>query len=622
MSFIRTGLREIGLKVRRQRARMALRHHRRVLQRAEIALGREGVEQAGNFPELRTEIVALKKLEQEQKEVAARIAQIEEGLRQLDAERDRNANAQNAAIAELEKKKKPLLDRRAAAKAAADLCDRELNSVEKRLTDNDAADRELLRKLSELHAAMPPPDDLQAQSAAISAQRARLPEERAQVMQARLGAAEACRDAKQKLDAIDGQLEALDKEIGSVRAGFEGKARTLNDTSRAQQEALKQARGQHHAVEERKNPAYLNIGRHLASQGIAPGNAPHLLSDVQRHRETLDQHLKHTAELAVHSSQIDKQELRKFYFSVISVLVLLAIVVPLVFKTPPKREWLPQETESILSLNLEQFDRDDLPKRWRKEQPEEWQRVWSGLAGSASQAAALNVTRDAARITRAMTTEASATREFVLIESRVDLSPVIRSISRDGSFTRHAVQGLAVWQRPGLSIARVGPKTLAAGAEEEVEELVRVRLGIKPDLKTTGQLWDRFQKLDQGSGVRLISRDPPTLARAFHPIFTSELLDSADVLGMALTLQGPVRARLLLKAKTPSDAQQIGRRLRDEPQRWLRVADSTLLLFAQRPDVHVQGTNVEARFDVAENSARLILQRIAKTDTQPQVAER
>ncbi len=50
---------------------MALRHEKRVLQKSEIALGREGVSQAVNFPEVRNEIVALKKLEQEQKEVAA-----------------------------------------------------------------------------------------------------------------------------------------------------------------------------------------------------------------------------------------------------------------------------------------------------------------------------------------------------------------------------------------------------------------------------------------------------------------------------------------------------------------------------------------------------------------------
>ena len=55
---------------------------------------------------------------------------------------------------------------------------------------------------------------------------------------------------------------------------------------------------------------------------------------------------QHTAELALLSSQIDKQELRKFYFSIVSVLVLLAIILPLVFQSPPRREWLPQRNGS------------------------------------------------------------------------------------------------------------------------------------------------------------------------------------------------------------------------------------------------------------------------------------
>ena len=64
MSFIRTGFREVALKLKRQKTRIALRHDRRLLQKSEINLGREGTAQAANFPELRTEIVALKKLEQ------------------------------------------------------------------------------------------------------------------------------------------------------------------------------------------------------------------------------------------------------------------------------------------------------------------------------------------------------------------------------------------------------------------------------------------------------------------------------------------------------------------------------------------------------------------------------
>jgi hypothetical protein len=101
VSFIRTGLREIGLKIRRQKTRIALRHEKRVLQKSEIALGREGVSQAVNFPEVRNEIVALKKLEQEQKEVAVRIATIEEGVRKIELQREANAREQNAALAKL-----------------------------------------------------------------------------------------------------------------------------------------------------------------------------------------------------------------------------------------------------------------------------------------------------------------------------------------------------------------------------------------------------------------------------------------------------------------------------------------------------------------------------------------
>ncbi len=593
---------------------MALRHQRRVLQRAEIALGRDGVEQAGNFPELRNEIVALKKLEQEQKEVGARIGQIEDALRQIEAERQQNATAQNAAIAELEEKKKPFAQSRADARAAADLCDRELSSVEKRLQDNDAADRDLLQKLSELHALVPPPDDLEAQSATLSTKRARLPDERAQVMQARLGAADACRKAREKLNALDAEIAAIDKQIENVRAEFEAKDRALNENSRAQQDALKEARSQHQTVEERKNPAYLNIGRHLASQRIAPPNSPHLLTEVERHREALDRHAQHSAELAVLSSQIDKQELRKFYFSIISVLVLLAIIVPLIFQSPPKREWLPQETEAILSMNLDRLDKDDFAQRWRKGQADQWQQLWNGLLGSAIKTPVLDLRRDAVRVTRAMATERAGAREFVLVEARNDLSRVLRAVEKQDGYTRHPVNGLPVWEKPDFALARVGPKTLAVGAEPQVAELVRVRLGIDLDLKITGQLWDRFQALDQASALRLISRDPPKLADAFHPVFTRELLDATQLLGFAFTLQTPPRARLLLRVKSAQAAQELARKLRDEPQRWLRLQDSNLLLFTQPPDVQAQNTSVDLRFDVPENSARLLLQRVAKTD--------
>src|SRR5437870_5755257 len=622
MSVVRTGLREIGLKVRRQRKRMILRHEKRLLQKSEIVLGREGTSQAANFPELRNEIVALKKLEQEQKEVALRIAQIEEGIKKIEADRHQNTHEQNVAVAKLEAEKKPLLQHRNQAKNTVDLCERELAAVERRIQENDASDRDLLKQLSDLRALNPPPADLETQSTNISARRARLPEERAELVRARLGSADASRLAKEKLIAAEAELSVVEKNIERVRTEFEARDRTLNESIRLQQEAVREARAHHQTVEERKNPAYLNIGRHLAAQGIAPPNAPHLLTEAHRRHDAVNRHLQHRSELALLSSQIDKQELRKFYFSVISVLVLLAIILPVAFQSPHKGEWLPQETDAILSINIDRFERADLAKRWRKDQTEIWPKIWSGLIGAAALTPGFNLPHDAVRITRAVATDQpEKTREFVLIEARRDVSRAILRIAEDKTFQKRAINGLPVWERPpGFTVARVGPATLAVGAPDEVDELVRVRLGMKPDLKITGQLFDRFQALDRESALRLISLDPPDLSRVFHPIFARELLDASQLLGLAVTLQNPVRAKLLLKLNSSETAADFARNLHDNPQRWLRFSDSELLLYSQPPEIQRQGTsNLELRFTVPENSARLLIERIAKTDA-PAVA--
>jgi hypothetical protein len=616
VSFIRTGLRELGLKVRRQRTRMALRHVKRQLQRSEISLGREGTAQAASFPEVRNEIVALKKLEQEQKEVALRITQIEVAVKQIEAERAENARVQNDAISKLEAEKKPILQRRDDAKNAATLCERELASVESRLQANDSADRELLKQLSALQAQVPPPDDLDARTAVLASKRARLPQERAEIVRAREGSAEACRQATQKLAAAEEELSAAERNIARVRERFEATDRALAEKARARQDALRDARAQHQTVEERKNPAYLNIGRHLATRGIAPPNAPHLLHDVLRHRQSVQRHHEHREQLSVLSAQIDKQELRKFYFVIASILILLAIVLPLVLQSPPKREWLPRETDAILSLNAEHFDRDDLPKKWRNE--DFWLQTWPGLIGAAAQTPRLRIPGDAARVTRALTTsENSPPREFLLVEARDNVSTVVRTIAEDKQFERRTISGLPVWQRSDFSIARVGPKTLAVGMPDGVDELVRVRLGLEADLQITGEFFDRYQALDQETTLRLISRDPPGLARAFHPIFSRELLESAQLLGLGVSLQTPVKARLLLRLPSENAASDLAKSIHDDPHRWLRIEQSDLPLFAAPPEINRQHADLEIRFNIPENSARLLLQRIAKTDAPP-----
>ena len=623
MSFIRTGFRELALKLKRQRTRIALRHERRLLQKSEINLGREGTAQAANFPELRNEIVALKKLEQEQKEVAMRIARIDEGIKRIEEERRQITREQANAIAKLEAEKKPLLQKRNQAKNTAEVCERELAGVERRIQESEAADRDLLKQLSDLHALDPAPPDLEALSAGIMAKRARLPDERAELVRARMGSSDAVLTAKEKLNTTESELAALEKNMARTRSEFETRDKKLAESIRIQQQAAHDARTRHQTVEERKNPAYLSIGRHLSEKGVAPPNAPHLLEEAHRRRGAVDLQLKHQAELAQLSSQIDKQELRKFYFSVFSVLVLLAITLLVVFQSPRGREWLPQETDTILSINADQFERANLAKHLRDAKP----KLWPGLIGPAASVPGLNLSRDTARITRALTTnETGETKEFNLVQTRRGLAKVIRAVAEDKNFQRRSDKLLPFWERqsssaegkvikPDFAIARVGPATLAVGGPEEVDELVLVRLGMKPDLKITGQLFDRFQALDHESALRLISRDPPDLSRVFHPIFSRELLDASQLIGLAVNLQNPVKARILIKVNAPKNATDVARDLRSNPEQWLRLPDSPLLLYSQPPEIQTQGSsNLELRFTVPEDSARLLLERLAGTD--------
>jgi len=613
VSFISTGLRELTLKVRRQKTRLALKREKRHLQKSEIALGREGTAEAARFPEVRNEIVALKKLEQEQKEVAVRIAKIEEALKQIDLQRQENSREQATAITKLEAEKRPLVERRNDARSAAERCEKELATVERRIEQCDEADRDLLKKLSLLQATDPPPADLQMQMERIATERAQLPREKAEMMQALLGSTEACRAAKAKLAAEEAVVAQADKNIARVRGEFEARDRTLNESSRAQQEEVKQARQQHQTVEEKKNPAYLNIGRHLASQGIAPPSAPHLLSNVQRHRTAVDRHAEHKQELALLSSQIDKQELRKFYFTIFSLLILFAIILPLVSQSPTKRDWFPQATLAILSLDVDQLNKGTLVNRWRKEQPDLWQKVSTGLLSTAARTPIINLFRDGRRVTRALTiAEGGAQPEYVLVEARGDLAPILHTIASDKSFTKSTVSGLVIWQGPDLTVARVGPRTLAVGSLGEVDQLVQVRLGALPDLKVDDPLLQRFQELDANAALRLVARTPADLTTMFGPILPAEFLSASRLLGLELSLATPAKAHLLVRASDAAKAKELAASLQNQPARWLTIPGSDFLLSTEPPKVEQKNENLELHFDIPEGAARLLLQRLAR----------
>src|SRR5262249_14366920 len=100
------------------------------------------------------------------------------------------------------------------------------------------------------------------------------------------------------------------------------------------------------------------------------------------------------------------------------------------------------------------------------------------------------------------------------------------------------------------------------------------------------------------------------------PVFSRELLEVSQLLGLAVNLQDPVRARALIKVSAPKSANDLARNLHDKPQQWLQLPDSQLLLYNQATEVLRPGdVNRELRFTLPADSTRILLQRLAKTDT-------
>jgi hypothetical protein len=120
------------------------------------------------------------------------------------------------------------------------------------------------------------------------AKRARLPDERAELVRARMGSSDAVLAAKEKLNTTDVRTCRPGKKHGAhAESSLKLRRKKLAESIRTQQQAAHDARTRHQTVEERKNPAYLSIGRHLSEKGVAPPNAPHLLQEAHRRREAV-----------------------------------------------------------------------------------------------------------------------------------------------------------------------------------------------------------------------------------------------------------------------------------------------------------------------------------------------
>ena len=619
MNFVNTGVREVARRVRRQKNRLALANARKIVERAEIALGRAGWRDLEGDERVRGAFETIRHHEARIAEAEAGIARLEEEVREQETAREAARHEHAAATRAIEAERRPV------EQSLRDLQTRQteharslqeqnvrrgaLNAGQTALLRQERSTRRQRLLLSE--------EDRAARQQEFDADRASLSVQAAQLAAARSAEAEAAAADQRRAREVRDALKALDKRGQDADAELAARERTFAVAIGALHKQIAAIRRQAARIEQEKNDGFLAIGHLLTARDHPPAGQDELFATAQRHRQAYDrlERLEHTSRQE--SRDADRQDLRIFNFVVVTSLVLLALGFLLAVLPPGKRDWLPRNTEAILTLDVKNFTDADFTRALQSQEPAAWQTVWTGLVRAVASVPAIDVRRQASRITRALApaTERSPAVDCLLVEMRpsVDVAAILKQLVTPALGFRKRPQdfnGLPIYEKGPLAIAQIGPDTLAIGPSESVEALISVRLGLRDDLKSDAQVFSEFQRLDEDGAFRLVTYRPRELTSLTDPLLDSGLLGDCQSLGLTINVRGPVLVVFLLNAPSAADAARIATRLAAHPDQALRLQDA----FTAPPEVRTHDLQVEWRFHITDPAARELLQRVSRLE--------
>src|SRR5262249_44713314 len=147
-------------------------------------------------------------------------------------------------------------------------------------------------------------------------------------------------------------------------------------------------------------------------------------------------------------------------------------------------------------------------KHWQGADPKAWGLMWGSLLEPAQGIPDVNLQVDVQRITRAIADqEEKGHAVYTLVELERPVSDSLAVLSTKPGVTVTQLPGIDVLTgSDGQALAPVGPRTVAVGSTREVEGLVKVRLGTKPDLKIDEHFFGKFRRLQEHSTFSLITR--------------------------------------------------------------------------------------------------------------------
>ncbi len=633
MNFLHTGIKAVSRRLRRQKNRLALAHTHGALERAEIALGRTCWRRLETLddPAAHGAVATLRLLEGELAENAAQVAAFGEKVKAQEADRETARRETQATLAKMDEERRPVVQQEKEAQARISEQSAALREHDRQTAELDAEQLSLLREHAQLQvtagvADAEAPDNVRGREMRrreINAQRAALPERVARLKAGREAIAAPLAELDAALRETRARLTEFNRRAAEVRGALATREKQITAAVAALNQEIATTRRQADRIEEAKEEPFRQAGAVLADHDAQPDGpeAERLYEEVLRQRQVLRSLNELEHNWRQESEAANRQDLRIFHFVWISCCIVLALSLLLVFRAPARREYLPENTESVVSLNVKRLSPADLA-RALQEEPDVWQQLSNGLVRKVAAVPEIHLENDVVRVTRATLPGDEGDYLLVEMESTADVDELIRTLNRARSpFSVDIVDGLSRYTRwqdkeQGPSLARIGPRTLALGSYEAVAQLVHVRLGVRPDMRVDAEFLNEFARLDQDSALRVLTARPERLRTLTDPILTSQLLDRerCDLLGLAVDLEPgkPVSARFLLRGTTAAQATSIANFLRASPDQALQLQAAGPNLFVEPPAVDQHGQGVEWRFRMTSPASKEFLERVSR----------
>ncbi len=612
MNLFTIGFNEVRRKLRRQRSRIELAARRRDLARLEIELGRHSAPglEAEEHPPLATPLSIIASLIEAQNEITKKEEHLENDRTRLREDLAEALRQTETEVAALEKELSPIIENRDRTKALAREQETQLGVISKELRHLQIEQTRLGKEIQTL--ALSDAPDAPEKRAALTDRLNLIPDEIGALDTQEGKHQSTLRPLQDQLRQIVGVIDGIDTRISGTRSQFHNKEKESTQQLKDLDQQSAQLKKEDHEHEKQKEEPWRIIGHHLLQKKIVPENRKGILQDAERLEAQITLVEEQLRQLSEASAGVNLQDLRKFYFVVGSIIALALLILFFVFRSPPDREWLPEETYAIFSLNVTRLPDTTQAATLGFQDVERWGELREGLVGSADVLETLGLRIPIERITSAVgiPDDGDEPQRYLMAEMAGSFQKPVAAVIQDLPGYKRNLRGITIVQNNDNALAAIGPTTFAFGAPESVDSLVRVRLGLQPDLDIDEQFFAKFIRLDEGSTIRFVLRDPQRLEPWLAPIFGARLQEASHLFGASIRLEEGLPVRLLIQCASDAAAKTIQKEMLKNPGQWFGVGKHQLPLFKGDLDIRRRGVDIEVRFSADPAGLQSLLQHM------------